>query len=66
MHVLHDTIGPSLSCHKPLFQSEVKCEAIDMKMVFYLMKMKLIIRRKVLHLTSFESEVFWNLEMAYF
>ena len=26
---------PFPSCPKPLFQSEVKCEAIDMKMTFY-------------------------------
>ena len=26
---------PFLSCLKPVFQSEVKCKAIDMKMNFY-------------------------------
>ena len=26
---------PFLSCLKALFQSEAKCEAIDMKMIFY-------------------------------
>ena len=26
---------PLSSCHKPLFQSEAKCEAIDLKMIFY-------------------------------
>ena len=26
---------PFPSCPKPLFQSEAKCEAIDMKMIFY-------------------------------
>ena len=26
---------PFLSCSKPLFQSEAKCEAIDMKMFLY-------------------------------
>ena len=27
--------SPLLSCLKALFQSEAKCEAIDMKMIFY-------------------------------
>ena len=27
--------GPFPSCLKPLFQSEAKCEAIDMKMISY-------------------------------
>ena len=33
---------PVFCCPKPLFQSEAKCEAIDMKTSFILMKMKLI------------------------
>ena len=45
--------GPSPSCPKPLFQSEAKCEAIDTKMIFILMQIKLIF-------TFFESESFWN------
>ena len=27
--------GPFLSCPKPMFQSEAKCEAIDVKMISY-------------------------------
>ena len=44
---------PFPGCLKPLFQSEVKCEAIDMKMIFTLMQIKLIFTREVLHLTWF-------------
>ena len=37
-----------------------------MKMIFLiLMQKKLIFTRKVLHLALFESEGFWNSEMAY-
>ena len=45
--------GPFLRCPKPLFQSEAKCEATDIKMIFFiLMQIKLIFTRKVLHLAS--------------
>ena len=27
--------GPFTSCSEPLFQSEARCKAIDMKMIFY-------------------------------
>ena len=43
-------------CLKPLFQSEVKCEAIDMKMIFdynVIMQIKRIYTTKVSHLASF-------------
>ena len=43
-------------CSKPLFQSEARCEAIDVKMIYYiyiLMQIKLLFTRKVLHLPSF-------------
>ena len=37
-----------------VFQSEAKCEAIDMKMLFFIvMRIKLIFTRKVLHLATF-------------
>ena len=42
-----------LSCLKPLFQSEVKWEAIDVKMIFTLKQISLIFTRKVLHWASF-------------
>ena len=29
------TNGPFPSCHKPLFQSEARCEAIDVEIIFY-------------------------------
>ena len=48
--------GPFLSFPKPLFQSEVECEAIDMKIIFLSqkeMQIKLIFTRKVLHVASF-------------
>ena len=39
---------------KSLFKNEAKCKAIDMKMMYlFLLQMKLIISRKVLHLASF-------------
>ena len=42
---------PFPRCPKPLFQSEAKCEATDIKMIFFiLMQIKLIFTRKVLHL----------------
>ena len=44
---------PFPSCPEPLFQSEAKCEAIDMKMNFIVKQIKLIFTRKVMHLTSF-------------
>ena len=34
------------SCLKPLFQSEAKCEAIHMKMIFILMHLKLVFSNK--------------------
>ena len=37
---------------EPLFQSEAKCEAIEMTATL-LMQIKLIVTRKVLHLCSF-------------
>ena len=45
---------------KPPFQSEAKCEAIDMNFFFILMQMKLVynITRKILHLTSFPKREF--------
>ena len=42
------------SCARPPFESEAKCEAFDMKMIFFiLMQMELIFTRKVLHLAVF-------------
>ena len=39
---------------KPLFQSEAKCETIDMKIIFFiLMQIKLIFTIKVMQLASF-------------
>ena len=50
-------IRSSTSRLQPLFQSEAKCEDIDMKMFFILMQIKLIFTTKVLHLVSFWK---WN------
>ena len=33
--------GPFPSCLKPLFQSEAKCKAVEMKIIFILMQLKL-------------------------
>ena len=40
------------NCLKPLFQSEAKCETIDLKMTFIHTQIKLIFTRKVWHLAS--------------
>ena len=38
--------GLFTSCPQPLFQSEAKCKAIDMKMIFHSHQIKLIFARK--------------------
>ena len=43
-------------CLKPLFQSEAKCEAINMKMVFKGFALRLVLKVRFI----------WNSEMAYF
>ena len=46
--------SPFPSCLKPLFQSEAKREAVDMKYdVLFSRQKKLIFTRKVLHLAPF-------------
>ena len=40
------------NCLKPLFQSEAKCETIDLKMNFIHTQIKLIFPRNVRHLAS--------------
>lgn len=47
------TNRPLLSCHKPLFQSEAECEAVDTKIFVYPLSNKNHLLRKVLHLASF-------------
>ena len=44
---------PFPGCPKALFPSEVKCEGIDMKIIFSLVQIALIFTRKVLHWASF-------------
>ena len=59
---------PFLSFLVPLFQSEAKCEAIDMNMIFYSHANRThfhIFTRKGLHLPRFEIESFWKSEIAY-
>ena len=42
-HIFLDINRPFASCPKPLFHNEAKCEAIDMKILFFiLMQIKLI------------------------
>ena len=51
-HIFLDINRPFASCPKPLFHNEAKCEAIDMKILFFiLMQIKLVFTRKVLHLS---------------
>ena len=48
---------PFSNCPKPLFQSEAKCKAIDMKTTFYSHTAKtLILTKKVLHRLVFKSK----------
>ena len=60
--------GPFPSSKKSHFQSEAKCEAIDMKMIFNYdaNKTHFHVKGFALSLNCFESEIFWNLGMAYF
>ena len=48
---------------KPLFQSEAKCEAIDMKMICYSHTLKH--KKGFCTQPCLESESFWNSEMTY-
>ena len=57
---------PFPSCSKPLFQSEAKCEAIDIKTTVILIQMKLIFTAKVLHLASFWKWEFLELGSGLF
>ena len=55
-HNLKMTNRPFLSCLKPLFQIEANCQAIDTKMIFFiLMQITLIFTTKVSHLASPEG-----------
>ena len=56
---------PFSSCLKLLFQTEAKCEAIDMKVIFSLMQIKFIFTRKVLYIASFLKWEFFNLRNTY-
>ena len=47
------------------FKTRVGAQPLIWKSSFILMQIKLIFTRKVVHLASFESESFWNSEMAY-
>ena len=60
VHLRHRN-RPFSSSPKPLFQSEAKCEAIDMKNIndsFFLEQIKLFSTRKVLHFASYWKPVF--------
>ena len=69
MHTL--TIGYSVPSYrkaplKPPFQTEAKCEAIDMKITFYShAKWSSLLQGNVLHLASLWKSGFWNSEMVY-
>ena len=56
------------SSFKPLFESEAKCRAIDMKVIFYSHANKTHFHKKSFALLRphFESGSFWNSEMACF
>ena len=47
-----NNMSPLPSCPKSLFESEAKCEAIDLKMIFIPMQIKLVFIRKAVHLAS--------------
>ena len=55
-----DLNRPFPSSKKSPFQSDAKCEAIDMKMIFNYHANKTHFRTS----PRFESEIFWNSEMA--
>ena len=56
---------PFRSSKKSHFQSEAKCEAIDMKMIFNYDAIKTHFHnRRFRTYPRFESEIFWNSEMA--
>ena len=38
---------------RPLYQNDVEYSAFDMEMIFFLMQIKVIFTRKVVHLASF-------------
>ena len=59
--------GERGNVHCPL-QSEDECEEVVLiwKWSFILMQIKLIFTRNILHLPRFESETFWNSEMAHY
>ena len=56
--------GKPFPSRRPLFQSEAKCEAIDMKIFFILIQIKLIFQERSCTQPSNESERFWNSEIA--
>ena len=56
--------GKPFPSRRPLFQSEAKCEAIDMKISFILIQIKLIFQERSCTQPSNESERFWNTEIA--
>ena len=45
------------SCPEPLFQSEAKCKAIDIKVTFYSYTNELIFTRKVYTQGAFDWEI---------
>ena len=58
---------PFPSCRKPLFQSEAKCDAVDMKNDFFLFSCNLNkthFHKKVVVLSLvLQNDSFWNSEM---
>ena len=63
--VYHPLNRPFPSSPRPLYQNEVRCSTFDKEWFFILLQIKLISTRKVVHLSYFESEGFWNSEVAY-
>ena len=56
---------PFPSSSGPLYQNEVKCSAVDMEIIFILMQIKFIFTERWCTWPYFESEGFWNSEVAY-
>lgn len=50
-------------CPKPLFQGEAKCEATDMKLIFYSLGKKIHFHEKGVALGLVLKVSFWNSEV---
>ena len=64
-NITSNDVRPFLSCLMPLFQSKAKCKINDIEMILHFNANKTPFhKRKACTWPQFESESFWNLEMA--